>query len=72
MLININRAKEILLIGDDLELDENKEYYILVKTSPTAREEKDGEVIMKVAVDNGLAYRLNQDEAKQLIATRND
>lgn len=70
MLTNINRTKGLEVIGADLENDENKEYYLLVKVQPVAEEFKGDEVTVKVAVDNGLAYHVSKTEAQYLISQR--
>lgn len=72
MRININKTKGLEIVGDDLENDENKEYYILIKVQPTKEErEPSGERTQKVAVDNGLAYHVSKADAQYLIAHRN-
>lgn len=56
MLINLNKNRNLQLDIDEIENDENKEYYLLVKVQPQGREEKvDGEVVQKVAIDDASA-----------------
>ena len=72
MLININRARGLELIGEDFENNENREYYVLVKVQPVAEEIRGEEITVKVAVDNGLAYHIPKELALELIARRNE
>lgn len=57
MLVSINKTRQLELIGKDMENDENKEYYLLVKVEPTKQETSpDGQINQKTAVHNHLAY----------------
>ena len=69
MLININRTRLLELIGNEIENSENREYHTLIKVQPIAREDRQDEIVQKVAVDNHLAYNIPKGIAEQFIAT---
>jgi hypothetical protein len=57
MLLNINRAKKLHLVGE-IENDENKEYIIQIVVSPIKRDkpaEDGGDEIQTVGVADGTA-----------------
>jgi hypothetical protein len=70
MLININRARHLELVGEDIPNDENREFYLLIKVQPTSREEKGDDIIQKVGVDNGLAILIPHGLAVEVIRQR--
>lgn len=67
MLINLNKARGLELIGQDFENNENREYYVLCKVQPVAEEIRGEEITIKVAVDNGLAYHIPKEAAETFI-----
>lgn len=57
MLININKNRKLELVGE-MENDENKEYFLLVKVSPTGLEAPSSqmeEAVQKVGVSDAIA-----------------
>ena len=67
MLINVNKARGLELIGEEFANDENREYFVLVKVQPVAQEVRGDEITIKVAVDNGLAYHIPKEAAQTFI-----
>jgi hypothetical protein len=67
MFISINRTRMLELVGQEVENDENLEYYLLVKVEPVSREDKYDDTIQKVAVHNGIAYTVHPDLAAEVI-----
>lgn len=68
MLVNINKNRKLELIGD-IENNENKDYYIIVKVQPTGQEnpaDDSGDVVQKVGVINGMAWVLSKDQADKV------
>lgn len=71
MHINVNKNRGLQLDIDEIENDENKEYYLLVKVQPTGREEKsDGEITQKVAVDDNTARLIPKELIDGILSLR--
>ena len=71
MKININKNRGLELDIDEVSNDENKEYYVLVKVQPTGQEIKtDGDVIQKVAIDDGLARLIPNEIMNDILTIR--
>lgn len=66
MLIAINKARHLDLIGEDIPNDENLERYIMVKVSPMGENRPANsldEMTLKVGVADGLAYNIPNEVA---------
>lgn len=64
MLLNINRAKKLHLIGE-IENDENKEYYLVIRVSPIKRDnpaELGGDEIQVVGVSDATARVMKPEQ----------